>query len=83
MEETMIKIFTDSDIKKSGGFKKKNNIVEMGERQFIDYVKEKNLSITKGYIDNIGFLSNGQKFSCRYKNMMVGVTGVMERAENE
>jgi len=76
-----ITIFRDSDLKKAGGFKKKNKVKEMNKDEFKTYIKTNNFNLTKGYIDLIGFISNGEKFRCYYKNMVVGVTNLIEEAE--
>lgn len=76
-----ITIFNNSDIKKSGGFKKKNNIQKMNKTEFKQYVKTNNLTLSKGYIDNKGFLSNGNMFICSYNGLMVGVTGIINEVQ--
>jgi len=74
-------LFANSDIKKDGTLKKKNNSKEMTKEEFKQYVKEKGLSLSKGYIDLIGFISNGLKFRCYYREMIVGVTGLINEVE--
>lgn len=43
--------------------------------------KKGQLTLSKGYIDNIGFISNGLKFKCKYKDLMIGVTSIIEEVE--
>jgi len=74
-------IFGDGDIKTDGKLKKKNNAKGLSEEDFIKYVKENNLTTSYGYIDAIGFLSNGKKFKCSYNNMIVGVSGIVKKIE--
>ena len=76
-----ITIFKDSDLKKCGGFKKKNNISILNKEEFFKYLLENNLSLSKGYIDNIGFISNSKKFKCNFKGFMVGVTSLINEFE--
>lgn len=73
-----IQVYGKEDIKKSGGFKKKNNVKLLTEKEFKDYVKSNNLTLSKGYIDDLGFLSNEKRFRCFYNNIIVGVTKIIE-----
>jgi|TARA_Y100000310_G_scaffold62588_1_gene57923 hypothetical protein len=77
----IIEIFCDKDIKKSGGYKLKNDVVVMKEQEFINYVKDSNLLLSKGYIDLVGFLSNNKKFKCYNdtRNLIIGVTGIIDK----
>ena len=75
---TQVTIYNKSDIKKSGGFKKKNNVKIMDKEEFISYVKDNDLTLSKGYIDITGFISDGSRFRCSYKGIVVGVTGIMK-----
>ena len=75
----IIKIFRKEDLKKDGLFKKKNNVKLMNEEEFINYVRTNKLTLSKGYIDITGFISNGEMFKCSYNNMMVGVTGIINK----
>jgi hypothetical protein len=45
-----ITIFRDSDLKKAGGFKKKNKVKEMNKDEFKTYIKTNNFNLTKGYM---------------------------------
>jgi len=76
-----IVLFTDKDTKKNGQLKQKNNAKEMNEEEFKQYLKENKLSLSKGYIDLIGFISNGLKFRCYYKGMIVGVTSLINEVK--
>jgi len=73
-----IVLFGKNDVKVSGGFKKKNNVKEFDEQGFKAYVKENNLALSKGYIDNIGYTSNDLRFRCYYNDMIIGVTKLIE-----
>jgi len=73
-----IQVFGKDDVKKSGGFKKKNNVKNLTEQEFKDYVRSNNLVLSKGYIDDKGFLSNGLRFRCFYNNLIVGVSKIVE-----
>lgn len=76
-----ILVYSEKDIKKDGQLKKKNNAVNFTEEGFKLYVKINKLKLSKGYIDLIGFISNGLKFRCYYNNMVVGVTGIIKKVE--
>lgn len=78
---TTVLIFRDSDVKKDGKLKVKNNSKEMNENDFIKYIKDNNLTLSKGYIDIIGFISNGEKFKCSYNGFIIGVTGIIEKVK--
>jgi hypothetical protein len=74
-----ITIYSNDDIKKSGGFKKKNNILVLDDDKFIQYILDNQVLLTKGYIDYKGFISNGLFFKCEHKGIIIGVTGIIER----
>lgn len=76
--ETQITIFSNEDIKKSGGFKKKNNVLVKGKTEFFKYLKDNNLNITSDYFDHTGKLSNGKRFKCNYNNLIIGTSGIVE-----
>jgi len=76
-----ITIFNNNDLKKTGGFKKKNNIKEFEKQEFKQYIKNNNLTLSKGYIDNIGYISNNQMFKCNHNNMIIGVTSIINEVE--
>ena len=78
---TIVKIYSDDDLKKTGGFKKKNNSFTMTKEEFKQHVKDNKLTMTKAYIDAVGFLSNGLKFRASYNNIMIGVSGIIEELE--
>ena len=69
-----ITIFNNKDLKKNGSFKLKNNSIKMNKEEFFKYLLENNLNLTKGYIDNIGFISNGLMFKCNCNGFIIGVT---------
>ncbi len=76
----IITTFTKNDLKKKGGFKIKNNVKKYDEVNFKIYVNENNLTLSKGYIDNIGFLDNGLMFKCNMENgLMIGVTSIINK----
>ena len=74
----MIRIFKQEDLKKDGQFKKKNNAKEMSEDRFKDYIKRNNLTVSYGYIDLIGDISDGSRFRCYYNDLIVGVSGIVK-----
>ncbi len=76
MEQTKITIYGQEDLKKSGGFKKKNNVLEMNKETFFKYLKSNNLNISYGYIDLTGNISNGKKFKCSYNGLIIGVSAI-------
>jgi hypothetical protein len=76
-----ITIFRREDLKKTGGFKKKNNLKMMNIKEFKQYIKTNKLTLTKGYIDNIGYISNEEMFKCNYKGLIVGVTKTIQQVE--
>ena len=82
MEETQITIFTNEDIKKSGGFKKKNNVLEMQKTDFFIYLRTNNLKITSDYVDYAGdILKEGdrfKRFKCSYNNLIIGTSGIVK-----
>ena len=76
--ETIIKIYGMEDLKKDGSFKKKNNASEMNKEEFFKYLKADNLSISYGYIDISGSISNGKKFKCSYNGLIIGVSAIVK-----
>ena len=77
--KTMIQIYSQTDIKKSGGFKKKNNVMMMTKEEFFIYLKENNLTINSQYIDIVGEISNDKRFKCYLKNGMIfGTSGIVK-----
>ena len=76
--KTIITIFSNEDIKKSGGFKKKNNVLEMEKTTFFKYLKENNLNIFSDYFDRTGKISNGKRFKCSYGNLIIGTSGLVK-----
>jgi len=46
-----ITIFCREDLKKTGGFKKKNNSKMMNTEEFKQYIKTNKLTLTKGLIE--------------------------------
>jgi len=78
----IITTFSNKDLKKSGGFKVKNNIKKYDKTNFKIYVKTNNLKLSKGYIDNIGFIDNGLMFKCNLDNsIVIGVTKIIQEVE--
>ena len=75
---TKIIIYKQEDIKKSGGFKKKNNVLEMNKETFFKYLKSNDLKINSQYIDLIGEISNNKRFKCFYKNIVVGTSVIVK-----
>ncbi len=73
-----IEVYSEKDLKKSGGFKKKNNVLTFSKDEFIKYINDNKLEVSKGYIDLVGSISNGLKFRCYYNNFVVGVTKIIE-----
>jgi len=63
----IIEIYSIEDVKKSGGFKKKNNVLRISKEDFFKYLKENDLNIQSEYIDSRGTISNDKRFSLRYK----------------
>lgn len=76
--QTQITIFSNEDIKKSGGFKKKNNVLIMEKVEFLKYLKENNLNITSDYIDSTGKITNGKRFKCDYNKLIIGTSGIVK-----
>lgn len=74
-----ILIYSNEDLRKDGLFKKKNNIKEFNEEEFIEYLKNNNLSVSKGYIDITGYISNGKQFRCSYNGTLIGVTSIIDK----
>ena len=78
MEEIKVLIYGNEDLKKSGGFKKKNNVLELDKTAFFEYLKKDNLKINSQYIDHIGEISNGKRFRCSYNNFIVGTSKIVK-----
>jgi len=81
--EIKITIYTNDDLKKSGGFKKKNSVVEMGKEDFFKYLKENNLNINSDYVDYAGSILNSEgdkfkRFSCSYSGLVIGTSGIVK-----
>jgi len=76
--ETKITIYGREDLKKSGGFKKKNNVLEMNKETFFKYLRSNNLGISYGYIDLTGNIGNGKIFKCSCNNLIVGVSSLVK-----
>ena len=71
-----IKIYGQEDIKKAGGFKKKNNVLQMNKETFFKYLRSNNLNISYGYMDQTGNITNGKRFKCYSNGFIVGVSGI-------
>jgi len=82
--ETKILIYGQEDLKKSGGFKKKNNCLEMGKEDFFKYLKENDFKIISCYIDISGKILNMEgeilkKFRCFLDNgWIIGTSGIVK-----
>lgn len=76
-------VYRPEDLKADGTLRKKNNSREMTEQEFKDYIKANNLSVSYGYIDTTGQISNGERFK-RYlitdlgAHILVGVSGIVK-----
>ena len=80
----IITTFTQNDLRKAGGFKKKNNCITYSENEFIDFVKKNKLILSKGYIDNIGYIDNEKMFKCNMENgLMIGVTSIINKIKEQ
>ena len=71
-------IYTQDDLKKSGGFKKKFDNNWISKEDFFKYLKENELKISYGYIDVTGSISNGKKFKCSHMGMFIGTSGIVK-----
>lgn len=79
-----ITIFTRKDLKKQGGFKKRNNSKNYTEQEFIQVIKDYKYKLSKGYIDNIGYIDNtNYMFNCNYNGIIIGVTGIINKLETK
>jgi len=76
--ETKIIVYGQEDIKKAGGFKKKNNCLNLNKAEFFKYLKENDLKINSQYIDHIGEISNEKRFRCYYNNFIIGTSKIVE-----
>jgi len=76
--ETQIIIYGREDLKKSGGFKKKNNVLEMTKTEFFKYLSDNFLNISSDYIDTAGSISNGKRFRCSYNGLIIGTSGIVK-----
>lgn len=86
-KEIIVTIYTDKDVKKSGGFKKKNGVVKMNKEEFFKYLKDFDFKINSQYIDYIGNILKEnnevyQKFKCSYRSFIMG-TSAMVKEFNE
>jgi len=77
-DETIISVYGQEDIKKSGGFKKKNNVKFYDKTNFFIYLKSNDLKINSQYIDHIGEISNNKRFRCSYNNFIIGTSKIVE-----
>lgn len=75
----IIDVFSKNDLNNTGTLKKRNNMKEFTEEEFVKYVKENKLTLSKGYIDIIGYIDNGMMFKCYHRNIIVGVTGIIDK----
>lgn len=71
-------IYAEEDLKKSGGFKKKNNVLKLSKEGFFKYLKENNLKIESEYFDIRGTISNNKKFKCLYSGLIIGTSSIVE-----
>ena len=76
--ETIITIYSREDIKKAGGFKKKNNVLVMTKTDFFKYLSDNFLNISSNYIDISGKISNGKSFRCSYNGLPLGTSGIVK-----
>ena len=74
----IISVYGKEDVKKSGGFKKKNNVKFYDKTNFFIYLKSNDLKITSNYIDITGNVSNGKRFTCSYNGLPVGTSGIVK-----
>lgn len=77
----MLKIimYKDEDYTIKGVLKKNNAVLTFSEEEFIIYIKDNNLTLTKPYMDTYGLISNGFKFRCSYMGLMVGTTSIIDK----
>ena len=75
---TNVIVYGPEDVKKSGGFKKKNNCLEFTKEGFFKYLKENKLNIESNYIDITGTISNGKRFRCGYNGLVIGTSGIVK-----
>jgi len=75
-EKTIISIYGKEDLKKSGQFKKKNNVKVMTKEDFFIYLKKNNISIKPDYFDITAKMSNGKKFKGSYCNIIIGTSKI-------
>jgi len=71
-------IYTQDDLKKSGGFKKKFEKNWILKEDFFKYLKENKLNISYAYCDVTGNISNGKEFRCSYNGMIIGTSGIVK-----
>ena len=76
--KVIIEIYGETDLKKSGGYKKKNNVLKMEKEVFFKYLKENNLNIESEYIDIRGTISNNKRFRASYNKMIIGVSDLVK-----
>jgi len=77
MAELMITIYGRNDLKKAGGFKKKNDILEMKKTDFFKYLTDNKLKISSDYIDSAGSISNDKRFRCYYNGFIIGTSKIV------
>ena len=76
---TTIQVYTREDLKKSGGFKKKNNVKEFSQEEFFDYLRDNDLDIKSDYIDATGTITDGSKFRAFMDNgLIIGTSGIVK-----
>ena len=83
MEETQVTIYGKEDLKKSGGFKKKNNVLLMGKTAFFKYLKSNGLTIEADYYDSQGNISNDKKFKCSFSGLIVGTSSIVKEFKEQ
>lgn len=77
--ETKVLIYGESDLKKSGGFKKSFKLNWISKEDFFKYLKENNFNIDSNYIDITGNILNiNKRFRCSYNGFIIGTSGIVK-----
>jgi len=77
--KTKIIVFSNEDLKKAGGFKKKNEVKEYDEDSFFDYLNKNKLDIKSDYIDVTGTISNGKRFRGYFNEFIIGTSSTVSK----
>ena len=78
-----ITIYNKNDFTIKGQLKKRNNAKTYTEKEFKDYIKNNNLTLSQRYMDLTGDISNGLIYRCYYRGILIGTSKIYKEIQIE